>query len=179
MNAVNLHLERYDGKPAPSVGQLLQGLLTLAGAVLLGVMVARWTTARMAVVLVIVAMVAANIFINALENGQYFGPMMGWARWGSYPEAWGGLFPGSPEWRIGYLLGLCALAALGALLPVVKRPRRVVVAGLIALGWTALCGWLMLPRARRTSARCCAHRCSPCARPQSSCRPGPPSRSHS
>lgn len=145
-HAVNVHLERYDGKPHPSIGQFLQGPLTLVGAVVLGVMVARWTTARMAVVLVLVALVAANVWMNAREdNFAYFGPMMGWARWGAYAEAWGGMYAGSPEWRIGYLLGLCTLAALGALLPLVRRPRRVVVAGFAVLGLTALCGALMLP----------------------------------
>lgn len=145
-HAINLSLGRYDGHDQPSVGQFLQGPVTLAGAVLLGVMVGRWTTARMAAVLVVVAMVAANVWLNGQEETYaYFGPMMGWARWGAYAEAWGGMYAGSPEWRLGYLLGLCGLAALGALLPVVKRPRLVVLAGLVVLGLTALCGALMVP----------------------------------
>ena len=144
VHVANLVLDRYE--VAPGVGPILQGSVTLAGAVLLGVMVARWSPARMAIVLAVVAMVAVNMWLNSLEDSaSLFGPMMGWARWGVYAESWGGLFAGSPGWRVGYLLGLCGLAALGAMLPVVSRPRRIVCAGLPVLALTALCGWLQLP----------------------------------
>lgn len=146
VHLLNLGLDRYDGHQEPGVGQLLQGPVSLVGAVALGVMVGRWTTARMAIVLVVVGMVAVNVWLGAQEGTYaYFGPMMGWARWGAYAEAWGGLFGGSPAWRLGYLVGLCVLAGLGAMLTVVRRPQRVVLAGLVVLVATAACGALMLP----------------------------------
>ena len=144
VHVAQLALDLYDGRPG--AGQILQGPLTLGGAVCLGVMVARWSRARAAVLLTIVTMVMLNIWLNGMEErGAYFAPMFNWAEWGVFSGTWAGVFPGSPLWRLGYLAGLVGLAALGAMLPVSRRPRSVVGAGTAVLAVTALCGWRMLP----------------------------------
>ncbi len=139
------HLLRGNYQAAPGAEMILQGPITLAGAVCLGVMVARWSTSRAAILVVIVAMVLVNAWLNNLTTGAYFGPMFNWAQWGVSSADWAGIFRGSPLWRLGYLGGLVALAALGALLPVVRRPQLIVVLGLVVLVWTGISGWSMLP----------------------------------
>lgn len=143
IHVVHLLLGRYE--QAPSAWHLLQAPVTLAGAVLLGVLVARWFRARTAAAVVIAAVVVGNIAVHAVEDGEYFGPMMSWARWGTYPENWAGTVPGSVGWHVGYLVGLCAMAALGALLVVARRRVPVLLGGLAAVGFTVLCGWAQLP----------------------------------
>lgn len=142
-HAAQLALARYVAAPGP--GQILQGPICLAGAVCLGTMVARWSGARVAILLVVVGMVMLNVLLNSTSTGAYFGPMFNWAAYGTTNGAWAGLYDGSPLWRLAYLSGLVGLAALGALLPGARRPSRVVGAGLVVLGATVLCGWLMLP----------------------------------
>jgi len=145
VHLAQLALGRYVVAPDP--GQILQGPIALAGAVCLGTLVARWSTARVAILLVVVTMVMLNVLLNSTTTGGYFGPMFNWAAYGVTNGAWAGLYDGSPLWRLGYLLGLVGLAALGALLPVAPRPGRARLggAGLVVLGLTAACGWLMLP----------------------------------
>jgi hypothetical protein len=130
---------------APGPGQILQGPLCLAGAVCLGTLVARWSTARVAILLVVVTMVMVNVLLNSTTTGAYFGPMFNWAAYGLTDGAWAGLYAGSPLWRTGYLTGLVGLAAAGAMLPVSPRPRRVVGVGLAVLAFTAVSGVAMLP----------------------------------
>lgn len=148
VHVVNRSQRRYDtaaGDAVPELAHLLQAPITLAGALCLGVMVARWSSARVAIVLVIVAMVVLNAWLNGRDTGIYFGPMMSWADWGPIIEVWHRRLPGNPWWHLGYLVGLTSLAALGSLLFVSRRPSRIVALGLLALGFTALSGWAMLP----------------------------------
>lgn len=132
---------------SPSVWHVMQAPITLAGAVLLGVLAARWLPARGTVVVLMLGIVVLNAWLNSQESGRYFGPAMSWAAWS--PTAgepwWAGVFPGSPAWRDGYLLGLTVLAGLGAMLTVTRRRRTVVVLAVVVLALTALCGWRMLP----------------------------------
>lgn len=148
VHAANLAKGRYHATAphaVPELPHLLQSPITLAGAFFLGVMIARWASARVAIVLVIVVMVVANAWLNGREDGIYFGPMMSWAAWGPTIEFWHSRLPGNPWWHLGYLLGLTSMAALGSLLVVSRRRSVVLAAGFVALGFTALSGWAMLP----------------------------------
>lgn len=144
----NQATDRYNTDAAgavPELPHLLQAPITLAGALSLGVMVARWSSARVAIVLAIVVMVVVNAWLNNQDEGIYFGPMMSWADWGPNIDLWQRRLPGNPWWHLGYLAGLTSMAALGSLLVVSRRPSRVLALGLFALGFTALSGWAMLP----------------------------------
>lgn len=148
VHAANHAKGRYNATAAdavPELPHLLQSPITLAGALCLGVMVAHWSSARVAIVLVIVAMVVVNAWLNGRPDGIYFGPMMSWAEWGTILESWHSRLDGSPWWRLGYLVGLTSLAALGSLLVVSRRRGVVVAGGFVAFGFTALSGWAMLP----------------------------------
>lgn len=141
IDLLNRRLDRY--LVEPGAWQILQGPVTLAGAVALGVLAAAWLRPRTAIVLVVVALVAVNVWLGARPDLAYYVPMMSWAEWGVVPGAWGGLVDGAPGWRVGYLAGLTCLAGVGALLPVARRRSLVVASGVAVLLATVLCGWLL------------------------------------
>jgi hypothetical protein len=129
---------------SPDAWQVMQGPVTVLGACALGTMVGRWVTAPPAVLVVMVGVVAANLWLSALGRGALFGPMFPWVRWGTQPEEWAGTLDGSSLWHVVYLLALCALAACGALLRDVRRPS-VVLASCCCLVLVASAGFWQLP----------------------------------
>ncbi len=122
---------------APGFFHLAQGPLTVLGAALLGIMVARLTRIPGAALLVMVAMFAWNIWTSNDGEGdlQLLGTFM----------SWGSMDPGSPGWHDAYLLGLCAMAATGAFLREAARPWRVLALGALLTALTALSAFLQLP----------------------------------
>lgn len=126
----------------PDAWQLTAGPLMLLGGGLLGLLVARlvssWAAAPVAVALGIAGVVA-------LDRGGT--TMLAWAvEWVQYRED--GLVvvePGSFGWHNGYLLGLCALGLVAALLREPGPRRGLVAAGAVALAGTSLAGALALP----------------------------------
>lgn len=126
----------------PDAWQLTAGPLMLLGGGLLGLLVARlvssWAAAPVAVVLGIAGVVA-------LDRGGT--TMLAWAvEWVQYRED--GLVvvePGSFGWHNAYLLGLCALGLVAALLREPGPRRGLVAAGAVALVGTSLAGALALP----------------------------------
>jgi hypothetical protein len=132
---------------APGLFHLAQGPLTVLGAALLGIMVARLTRIPGAALLVMVAMFAWNIWTSNDGAGgdiHLLGTYVSWAVHAPAP-GWTGLYPGSPGWHDAYLLGLCAMAATGAFLREAARPWQVLAPGALLTALTALCAFLQLP----------------------------------
>lgn len=120
---------------APQVWHVLQAPVTVVGAGLLGTMLGVWAPYRPTGVVALVLMVAANFWLNESgETGRLFGPMVTWAAWGPYDDGlWAGLVPGDPAAHLGYLVGLCAMAAAGALVRVADRRTPPVLLGVAGL----------------------------------------------
>jgi hypothetical protein len=130
---------------APTVWHLLQGPVTMVGGTLLGVMVATWAPARSTAVITMVAMVAATMWLSSDSPRNLFSPVTMWALWGATGNTWVGTYDGSPAWHVVYLVGLCGMAAAGALLRVAERRTTAVALGLAALGVAVVGGIGQLP----------------------------------
>ena len=118
-------------------------LLGVLGGGLLGVMVARWAPFPGAALLVMVALVAVHIWFP--ERMRLLGAYVEFARWGQTTEEWAGVIDGSRAWHAVYLAGLCAMAAVGALLVDVRRRVPVFVLGMGVTAVAVLAGWAQLP----------------------------------
>lgn len=128
----------------PSAWHVVTGPVTVLGGALLGVMVARWLPVPGAAALVMIAMFAYNIALsNGAERNRPLGTFVTWARWTDDP-VWAGYFAGSPSWHVAYLLGLCAMAVTGALLPGARRRWLVLLAGAGLTAVTAVLGSVQL-----------------------------------
>jgi hypothetical protein len=128
-------------QPAPL--ELLAVPLGVLGGGLLGVMVARWARFPGAALLVMVGLVAFHIQLSG--DRVLLGAYVEFARWGATTEEWAGLIDGSRGWHVVYLAGLCAMAAIGALLVDVRRKLPVFLLGIAVTAVTALAGWAQLP----------------------------------
>lgn len=119
----------------PGLAHLTQGAVAVLGGSLFGVMIGTWAPTRSAALVALVAMVFANVWLNADEGPEnLLGLSIGWGEWGSADgRVWGGFAPGSPAWHVAYLLGLCGLAACAALLRVAHRRTPVLLAAVAAL----------------------------------------------
>jgi hypothetical protein len=120
---------------APTFWHLLQGPVTIVGGCAVGVMVARWLPFRGAVLVVVVGLVAVNVWLaNGSTDMQLFGFMTSWAAWAAGSVVgWAGVIPGSPAWHVVYLLGLSGMAAAAALARNAERRAPYVAAGLVSL----------------------------------------------
>ena len=127
----------------PVVLEVLAVCLGVLGGALLGVMVARWAPFPGAALLVMVALVAFHVSLR--DDQVLLGAYVEFARWGETPEAWAGVIDGSRAWHAVYLAGLCAMAAIGALLVDVRRRTTVFALGVAVAAATALAGWAQLP----------------------------------
>ena len=117
--------------------------LSVLGAGLLGVMVARWAPIPGAALMVMVSLVAVHVALP--ERVMLLGSYVEFARWGETTDEWAGVIDGSRSWHVVYLAGLCAMAAIGALLPDVRRRVPVLLLGVAVTAVTALAGWAQLP----------------------------------
>lgn len=130
----------------PSVAHVLQGPLTVTGAVLLGVLVAVWAPVPLSPALAVVGMVGLHVAFEDRVPAVLFGPTVFWASWGpTGGELWDGFKAGSPAWHDTYVLGLCALAVVGSLLRVTPRRSPLLLVGAGALVLTVAAGLLQLP----------------------------------
>lgn len=130
---------------APGIWHLMQAPLTVLGGALLGIMVSRWTALPGAPLLVMIAMIAANVWIsNAGPDWGPLGTQVSWAVYGDGRE-WAGLHPGSPAWHVGYLAALCGMAATGAFLRDAVRTWRVLAIGAAFSAAAVVTGLLSLP----------------------------------
>ncbi|MCA1691894.1 MAG: hypothetical protein LC733_06745 [Actinobacteria bacterium] len=123
----------------PDGAELLVGPLLVAGAAVLGVMVARWVPTPAAALVTLVAIAAIQVPVSGTSIVD-----RGWRRLGFWtypgdlvPEL---LPPRLARWHVVYLVGLVAMAAVGALLVHGLR-RPVVVAGTVAIAVVATAAW--------------------------------------
>ncbi len=143
LHAVYLLDDRY--VVAPAVWHILAGPVTLVGACLFGTMLGVWAPARTVAVVGLVALIAANVYVDGQGSGHLFGAAMSWARWGLFADDWAGLYPGSPGWHVAYLAALCGMAFAAAWLRVANRRTPPLVLGLLALVAAGGTGWAQLP----------------------------------
>lgn len=130
----------------PDVWHLAQAPLTVLGAALLGLMVARCTAVPGVALLVMVAMVLADAWLNARPlTLQPLGTFVAWPVWGDPGQGWTGMNPGSPAWHVAYLASLCTMAGAGAFLRVARRTWLVLLVGGAATACAVVTGLLQLP----------------------------------
>ena len=128
----------------PTFWHVAQGPLTVLGAALLGIMVARWAPYPGVALVVMAGMFAWNIWTSNTAGLGPLGTYVSWAHYGP-GTAWYGLHPGSPAWHVAYLGALCGMAAAGALLRTTARPWRVLSVGALLTTAAVAAGWVQLP----------------------------------
>ena len=126
--------------------------VAVLGAAVLGVAVARLLPWPGAPLVVMVGLVAANVWTN--DHQPYLGLYVDFAEW-TGTDAVPAMDPGSPGWHLVYLVALVGLAACGALLRDVTRRWLPFVGG----------GGLRHGRARRRRHCSCERRARRGARP--------------
>ena len=131
----------------PTAWHLAQPPLTVLGAALLGTMVARLTAVPGVALLVMVAMVLVDAWLDSKpETTGLLATYVTWPEYGTGPaSAWWGIQPGSAPWHVAYLVGLCSMAAAGAFLRDARRTWLVLVAGAAATAGTVAAGLAQLP----------------------------------
>ena len=141
-----LQLAAHRYQVAPGVWHIGQAPVCVLGAGLLGVAVARWLPVRGASFVVMVALIVWNVWAsNQTTDYHPLGLYVDWPVWG-LGSGWAGLYPGSPAWHVAYLLALCGLAAVAAMIPGAGRHRRVYVGiGLVLAVLVGVCGTAQLP----------------------------------
>jgi hypothetical protein len=127
----------------PPVLELLTVPLTVLGGGLLGVMVARWAPWPGAAALVMVGLVAFHVRLAG--EWVLLGAYVEFARWGATSAEWAGVIDGSRGWHAVYLVALCAMAAVGALLVDSHRRMPLFLLGVVATAVAVLAGWAQLP----------------------------------
>ena len=128
----------------PDAWELTQGPLMLFGGGLLGLLFARllpaWVAAPVCVVL-------ATFWVGILSSSGWgttmLAPMLGWIQYRE--DSMVIVEPGSFAWHNAYLLGLCGLAIVAALLREPGRRGLLLLAGTAALVATVVAGALALP----------------------------------
>lgn len=144
VDALNSARGLYD--VPPTVWHLAQAPLTVLGGALLGVMVARLTSVPGVALLVMIAMVMADAWLNSRpETVQPLATYVTWPRYGPHPDTWYGFYPGSVEWHVAYLAALCTMAATGAFLRDAVHRERVLLIGAGATAAAVLTGLAQLP----------------------------------
>jgi hypothetical protein len=116
--------------------------VSILGAGLLGVAVARllpWPGAPLAVA---VALVSVNLWVSG--PWPYLGAYCDFVLWTTH-DVIPARIPGSSGWHLTYLLALCGLAATGALLSVARRRWLPLAAGVVFGVLVLVAGFLQLP----------------------------------
>ena len=129
----------------PDAWQLAQVPIMLLGGGLLGLLGARllpgWVAAP---VLTVLAIAWVGVTSNNVPNGTMLAPVIEWVRYVENDTAVI-IEPGSFGWHNGYLLGLCALGIVAALLTTPGRRRVLVPLGALALVATVGSAVLAVP----------------------------------
>jgi hypothetical protein len=124
-----------------SGAELAQVPFVVLGGGLLGVLAARWMRWRGGLLVALVGTVVATGWV--LARGR-FGWLAPWTTARSIlddPD----FLRGSQGWHAVYLALLCALAAVVACLPDVRRHGRLVAIGAFIVAGAAVAGWAQLP----------------------------------
>ena len=115
------------------------GLLPSLGGPILGLVIGRWVQRRGAAALFAVLLVAETIVMQGLfEPLRYLRPIAPWVYFGGpygIPDDLDRslILTGSPQWYSGYLVVLCALGVVIALLHDRERPRKNLMIALAVL----------------------------------------------
>jgi hypothetical protein len=108
------------GLDVPLVWQHLASVpITVLGGAVLGVAVARLLPWPGAPLLVVIALIAGNVWV-ASSGPPYLGLYVDFAQQ-TNTEAIPAMVPGDPSWHLVYLLAFTGLAAFGAMLPEARR----------------------------------------------------------
>ncbi len=128
----------------PGPWQLAQGPLMLLGGGMLGLLLARLMPGWVATVVGVVLGVAwvASFSLNGWAVTM-LAPLTEWIQY--HEDGRVIVEPGSFAWHNGYLLGLCALGLVTALLVEQGRRRALLFAGMVVLAGTVTAGALALP----------------------------------
>ena len=131
----------------PNVWHLSQAPLTVLGGGLLGIMVARLTRVPGVPLLVMIAMVLVNAWLNSKPlTLQPLATYVPWPVWTTLnTRSWNGMNPGSPAWHVAYLAALCGMAATGAFLREAAHRTRVLCIGAAFTAAAVVTGLLQLP----------------------------------
>jgi hypothetical protein len=132
---------------APNLWHLSQAPLTVFGGALLGIMIARWTRLPGVPLLVMIAMVLVNAWLNGKPlTLQPLATYVPWPVWTPIDSRmWQGMNPGSPAWHVAYLAALCGMAATGAFLKEHPNRARVLAVGAVFTAAAVVTGVLQLP----------------------------------
>jgi hypothetical protein len=144
-HALYLSRDFYGNIPAP--GMLLQAPVTVWGGCLLGIMVGRWAPVRAAPVLFVVGLMAVNIWTEGADpQRRLFGLMTSWLEWSTRsPNRETPFIAGSPTWHLVYLVALCLLAAVAALLRTAPRRRGLLALAVMAASTVVVAGIAQVP----------------------------------
>jgi len=130
----------------PGFGHLVQGPVTVLGGSLLGIMLGLWLPQRTTPVVTMVGLVVVSLYLAEKDETSLFAPLVSWVDWGPYDGTrWYALEPGNPGAHVVYLLGLCGMAAVAAVLRETTHRRLAVALGLVSLAVTVWGGWAQLP----------------------------------
>ena len=122
----------------PHLAEAAAGLVLVACAGAVGVLVGRWCPAAVAAPL---AVIALGFFQGAtISSSEELSPLRAFAPWHAGPDAWPNMLTlRRPGWHLVYLVGLGAIAGSVAFMRRGVDRRRVVALG-VALGLVALGG---------------------------------------
>lgn len=136
--------ESYDAL-LPGPWEVAQPALMVLGGGLLGLLLARLLPVWAAVPVAAVAAIMWTGGVGATERWVMLAPLVEWVQYDEDNSAARLVQPGSLAWHNGYLLGLCGLALLAALLREPGPRGRLVAAGVILTGATVGAALLALP----------------------------------
>jgi hypothetical protein len=127
----------------PDPWELAQGPLLILGGGLLGVLLARVLPGWLAAVIGVVSTVMWTVLSS--DNGaQMLAPVIEWIQYREH-DSLVILQPGSFAWHNGFLLGLCGLGLVAAMLRESGRRAPLLATGAVLLGGTVAAAVLALP----------------------------------
>ena len=128
----------------PDAWQLAQGPLMLLGGGLLGLLLARLLPAWVAAPVGVFLGIAWVVVVSTDAAGvPMLGPLVEWIQY--HEDGRVVVEPGSLGWHNGFLLGLCGLGLVAALLREPGRRRGLAATGSVLLAGTVAAGLLALP----------------------------------
>ena len=126
------------GFAQPDLAEAAVGPLLVLGAGALGVLLARWVRSSVAAVVACVGIAVMQAIMSGLAQTN---PLRRLAFWAQSADMRPELLPGRlARWHLVYLVGLVAMAAVGALARH-RLSRRVTVAGVLAVVMVGTSGW--------------------------------------
>jgi hypothetical protein len=126
------------GFARPDLAEAAVGPLLVLGAGALGVLLARWLRSSIAAVVACVGIAVMELYVSGLGQTN---PLRRLAFWSQSADMRAELLPGRlARWHLVYLVGLVAMAAVGALARH-GLSRKLTVAGVLAITLVATSAW--------------------------------------